>query len=170
MTNGGRTSRNGTSLSSRAQRGIYSRRLCGPGEPSPRRLDRSQIPVQPVEDLLDHRFDPGRDVPSLEDEVALVLLRRAEQAKERILSGLDRMLEVLASAEQKHRDLDAGGEIDHVDLRRIATESETSRQQDRGFESLFDRDQDNAVVRAEAQPVVGELAPIDVRTGTQIIE
>mgnify|MGYP001562214198 CR=1 FL=1 len=78
-------------------------------EPAVPDLNRPQVPVEPVEDLLDDGRPRG-DEAAVEQHVALLLLRRSQKPEQWEMGGLDREQESAAAVQHQDRDFGAGGE------------------------------------------------------------
>src|SRR5207249_4678308 len=81
-----------------------------------RRTDGAQVAVQPIERLPGDLLQPRRDVPAVEDVMALRILGQREEAEQGLLRGLEGEYEVVAPVDHQDRDANARGEVKRVDL------------------------------------------------------
>jgi len=81
--------------------------------------NRAEVAVQPVQSFADH-LDPRRHVPGpFEDYVPLVLGRRSEQLEHWRLRRFDRVVEIVSSRQEEHRDRYPREEIERFDFGRF---------------------------------------------------
>src|SRR3989338_966169 len=122
----------------------------------PRRADRAQVAVQPIERLPGDLLQARRDVPAFEDVMALRILGQREEAEQRLLRSIEGENEVVASVDHQDRDTNAWGEVERVDLGGILLRAEASTHEDQGAETGFDGPHDGTELGTHAQAVESE--------------
>src|SRR5437870_11309542 len=94
------------------------------------------IAVEPVEALFDYLV-VRRHVPSVEDGMTFVLLRRSESSEHRILRGFQREEEIVSAVDHQGRRRHPGCEVDLIDFGQLLAGVETSANQHKHLDAFF---------------------------------
>src|SRR5579884_2267663 len=125
--------------------------------------------VKPIERLFDDEFG-GEHVTGIEDDVALVGRRSAEQAEHRVLQLVHWEELIVAAVDHQRRLLDARHEVDWIHLGKGFLKFKAAADEENSLNAWLDGGKDRAHVRSPTEPDVSDFVVIEILARFYVID
>src|SRR5580700_9256653 len=132
-------------------------------------LHAAEIMIKPIKSFLEPR-GVRKPVAGLQQYLALVRRRCAQQTEEWLLTGFEGNNEIVSPIDHENRHLDVRCKVDGIGFRQCLTGFATTVCEDRGVETRFESQGHRALHSAPAVTVEGQTLVIDIGAGLEVVQ